>query len=188
MICENCNNEHNGTYGSGRFCSSKCARGFSTKAKREEINNRVSLKMGGNGAVKRKRICKTCGKVTQTRNIGGFCSAKCKHDDTYENYIRDWKNHINDGSKSQGMSVSNHIRRYLLQKYDGKCSRCGWDKKNPYINKCILEVEHIDGNCLNNKEENLDLICPNCHSLTPTYRALNTGNGNRQRLKYYKLI
>ena len=24
MICENCNKEHDGSYGSGRFCSSKC--------------------------------------------------------------------------------------------------------------------------------------------------------------------
>lgn len=31
MICENCKNDHDGSYGSGRFCSSKCARGFSTK-------------------------------------------------------------------------------------------------------------------------------------------------------------
>ena len=31
MICENCGKEHDGTYGSGRFCCSKCARSFSTK-------------------------------------------------------------------------------------------------------------------------------------------------------------
>ena len=43
MNCENCNNKHNGTYGSGRFCSSVCARGFSTKYKRNEINEKVSL-------------------------------------------------------------------------------------------------------------------------------------------------
>jgi len=45
MNCENCENEHDGTYGSGRFCSTKCARGFSTKAKRKEINERVSKKL-----------------------------------------------------------------------------------------------------------------------------------------------
>mgnify|MGYP001378706026 CR=1 FL=1 len=31
MICENCQKEHNGSYGSGRFCSKECARSFSTK-------------------------------------------------------------------------------------------------------------------------------------------------------------
>ena len=40
--CENCGDEHDGTYGSGRFCSTKCSRGFSTKAKRKEINKKIS--------------------------------------------------------------------------------------------------------------------------------------------------
>ena len=31
MICENCSKEHEGNYGSGRFCSKECARSFSTK-------------------------------------------------------------------------------------------------------------------------------------------------------------
>jgi len=47
MKCENCNDEHNGKYGSGRFCTSKCARGFSTKSKRKEINKKVSKKLKG---------------------------------------------------------------------------------------------------------------------------------------------
>lgn len=46
-ICENCGIEHDGIYGSGRFCSCKCARGFSTKLKRKEINSRVSKKLTG---------------------------------------------------------------------------------------------------------------------------------------------
>ena len=47
-ICENCNKEHNGTYGSGRFCCSKCARSYSTKNKRQEINQKVSKALKGN--------------------------------------------------------------------------------------------------------------------------------------------
>ena len=42
MICENCEKEHNGSYGSGRFCNNICARGFSTKLKRKEINIKVT--------------------------------------------------------------------------------------------------------------------------------------------------
>jgi len=42
MLCENCNQEHDGSYGSGRFCCQKCARSFSTKKKRKEINQKVS--------------------------------------------------------------------------------------------------------------------------------------------------
>lgn len=46
-ICENCLTNHDIIYGSGRFCSSKCARGFSTKNKRREINEKVSKSMSG---------------------------------------------------------------------------------------------------------------------------------------------
>ena len=45
MKCEYCGKEHDGSYGKGRFCSASCARGFSTKAKRKEINEKVSKKI-----------------------------------------------------------------------------------------------------------------------------------------------
>lgn len=35
-ICENCGKEHDGNYGSGRFCCLKCARSFSTKFDKHE--------------------------------------------------------------------------------------------------------------------------------------------------------
>ncbi len=47
MKCENCEKQHDGSYGSGRFCTSKCARGFSTKEKRSLINDKVSKSLKG---------------------------------------------------------------------------------------------------------------------------------------------
>ena len=48
MKCVLCGKEHDGTYGSGRFCSSHCARSFSTKNNREEINKKVSTTLKQN--------------------------------------------------------------------------------------------------------------------------------------------
>jgi hypothetical protein len=53
MQCENCNIIHNGEYGSGRFCTKRCARGFSSKAKRKEINEKVSKALTGRTTSKR---------------------------------------------------------------------------------------------------------------------------------------
>lgn len=71
----------------------------------------------------------------------------------------------------------------MLEKSSYKCSQCGWSEKNPISNKIPLEIDHIDGNYKNNSEDNLRVLCPNCHSLTKTFKALNYGNGRSGRGK-----
>lgn len=109
-----------------------------------------------------------------------YCSKQCLAIHKYDIFIREWKL-----GKQKGLcgktSTSKYIRRYLFEKYDNQCARCGWNKINPVTNKIPLEMEHIDGKHTNNKEKNLILLCPNCHSLTPTYKALNKGNGRKGR-------
>ena len=68
-----------------------------------------------------------------------------------------------------------------MEKYQCKCSKCGWGEENPYSHTIPLEVEHIDGNFQNNNEDNLTLLCPNCHSLTSTYKGANRGNRRKER-------
>lgn len=61
----------------------------------------------------------------------------------------------------------------VLRGYE--CENCGistWqDETIP------LEVHHIDGNTTNNQLDNLMLLCPNCHSLTKTWRGKNINTG-----------
>lgn len=78
MNCENCNIEHNGLYGSGRFCSSKCARGFSTKAKRQEINEKARAWNLKNRPRKYSKIkCKICDKQFSVRKGHEYCKYCC---------------------------------------------------------------------------------------------------------------
>jgi len=74
-------------------------------------------------------------------------------------------------------SAGRGLRRcYLLQKASYKCTRCGFDERRP-CGSTILEIDHIDGNHQNNLIENLQVLCPNCHALTPKYRNWhNKGN------------
>ena len=46
------------------------------------------------------------------------------------------------------------------------CSISEYNKK-----PISLEVNHMDGNNGNHKLENLQILCPNCHSQTDTYRS-----------------
>jgi Zn finger protein HypA/HybF involved in hydrogenase expression len=80
-------------------------------------------------------------------------------------------------------TISEHLRRYLFEKYKEKCSLCGWNKRHSITGTVPLEIDHIDGNAENNSEENLRVICPNCHALTPHFRNLNKGKGRSWRLK-----
>ena len=126
--------------------------------------------------------CLNCGKELkkgQTKYCCNYCQTNYQH----REWIIRWKEGKETGLKGK-YQISNHIRRYLLEKYDNKCARCGWGEINPFTNTSPLEIDHIDGNYLNNKEDNLILLCPNCHSLTATYKGANKGNGRKDRKQY----
>jgi len=131
--------------------------------------------------------CLFCGKNPKRASYK-YCSNKCQFTYQYHQYIKKWK----EGSASRGRgvrtkNVSKHIRRYLLEKYDEKCSLCGWRQKHPVTGTVPLEIDHLNGDSDNNSEENLRLLCPNCHSLSPNFRNLNKGKGRAWRIaKYHK--
>ena len=123
--------------------------------------------------------CRYCGNEIPH---GKFCNTHCYTEYRYQEKLAKWKAGLDNGMRG-ATALKHFIRRYLFEKYHSSCARCGWHEINPVTGKSPLEVEHIDGNHENNCEENLILLCPNCHSLTPTYKSLNKGHG-RNRRKY----
>ena len=125
--------------------------------------------------------CINCNKEIKNKNK--YCSVKCQKEYEYMNFIKKWKEGETSGMRGE-YQLSMHIKTYLLEKYNNQCARCGWGETNQYTGKIPLEIEHIDGNYKNNKEENLIVLCPNCHSLTSTYKGANYNHGRKTRKKY----
>ena len=62
-------------------------------------------------------------------------------------------------------------RRRVFEEQDHKCAKCGIDEWQG--SPISLELEHKDGNHCNNSRDNLEGLCPNCHSITSTWRGRN---------------
>lgn len=68
---------------------------------------------------------------------------------------------------------SNKLKKRLILegiKYH-VCEMCG---TREWLNQKVpLEIHHINGNKYDNQIENLQILCPNCHTLTKNYRGKN---------------
>lgn len=146
---------------------------------RRKINPKETFNKG----MGKTHLCLNCGKELSRYN-SKYCNNRCQGEHEFKLWVERWKKGEESGITGS-YGISNHLKRYLLEKFHYKCSKCGWSEINPYTNTIPLEVEHIDGNYQNNTEDNLTILCPNCHSLTPTYKGANRGHGRKNRKKYY---
>lgn len=168
VVCLNCG-KHFKTYESGRkFCSHSCS---------AKYNNRQK----GHKPLIKHTVCEYCGKDIYNKQYGTkYCSLECQIKKQREDYLSRWKSGEESG-RSGMYGVSRIIRNYLFEKNNCKCEKCGWGEVNEKTGQIPLQIHHKDGNCLNNSEENLQLLCPNCHSLTDTF-----GNSNKNSKRVYR--
>ena len=85
---------------------------------------------------------------------------------------------------ASGVLDNRTMRKFLIKERGSKCECCGiteWQNK-----PVVFEMDHIDGQHKNNSLINLRLLCPNCHSQTPTYKSKNIGNGREFRVQRRK--
>ena len=154
----------------------KCDACSSKKVTKNRENRRILKEKYYN--LKLDNKCINCGKDLKDKN-NFFCNNTCCGEFKLKQKFKE--------IESGNIKLSPRIYKlYLIEKHGEKCMECGWAEKNKVSNTIPIELEHVDGNSENNSLSNLKLLCPNCHSLTPTYRFLNVGNGRYKRKQRYK--
>jgi hypothetical protein len=115
---------------------------------------------------------------------GKYCSRSCQNNKRRQEVRQEWYLDASKGSNPDG-SLRVICRKIILEDNHHRCSKCGWSEVS--ANQTIpVEVDHIDGNWRNNDYKNLRVLCPNCHALTPNWKAYNKGTTDQSRYSYYK--
>lgn len=84
-------------------------------------------------------------------------------------------------TKNKLIKTSTIIKRLIDKEYkEYKCECCNineWQGK-----PLTLQLHHINGDHMDNRLENLQLLCPNCHSQTDSYAGKNNQSGKGTRV------
>lgn len=152
-----------------KYCSRSCA---------AKTNNIIPKRVKSLSPVKaRPRVrhsigqCSVCSSPTSSREKL-YCSDPCKKTAWWDRAI------LNEESWS-----AKTRKHYLLETVGNQCQVCNITEWNGA--SVVMELDHIDGNSSDNSSSNTRLICPNCHSQTPTYKNRNSGKGRHSRRQRY---
>lgn len=150
--------------------------------------------------------CKKCGKdFIQSKGLINYCSLACRNsrEITEEHKAKTSASLIGRRAKPRSLElIKKHAekvkatweRKLLSADFDSlsferlrnrvkieqgqKCGKCGISE---WMGSPItLELDHKDGNHHNNKRENLEALCPNCHSQTDTWRGRNKKDNKKK--------
>lgn len=202
MICENCGSNHDGSYGSGRFCCNKCARSFSSKKiNNAELKEAVCCRCGNICYIKKRAAsalaicvnckptklqkdkpklsvvyCTYCGNVCPKGNKS-FCSNECRF-----NYSQEARIKAIEATNGVGLDAR-ILKNYKIVNEGHRCVICGntfWQGK-----PIPLILDHINGRASDNSLNNLRLVCGNCDMQLPTYKSKNKNSDRTKRKGRY---
>lgn len=147
MKCKTCNCDHDGSYGSGKYCCRSCAnsrgpRSEETKKKIRETNILRAKERGPEWSKMMKDINSNPDKIAKVK---ATWVSKRDFNNAHLSTIKKW-----------------------LKEDVTECENCGLD--NWMGGNIPLEVHHLDGNNANNEKSNLKVLCCNCHAQTDNWR------------------
>ena len=160
MECKNnkCDNNHDGSFGSGLYCSRSCS---NTRQISKETKTKISNSLKGKPSTRRKviytHICEKCG-------------------DDFNGYVRkDRKKYCSECKRkvvkvkddaSNILELSKRTITKILKRSNVGCAICGWNESTNDIHH-IVNRSH--GGSDNN--DNLIIVCPNHHRIIHTNKT-----------------
>lgn len=156
-VCEHCGKEHDGSFGSGRFCCKSCANARS-HSEEARLKCSVTLKSTYARIEQEGRTCENCGAIYLSKDMARKLCFDCLPSTiVHANVSNKEPQSILDLSKRTTVKI---LRRMKLP-----CSCCGF-----YIDGISLDVHHIIPRADGGLDEmtNLTYICPNCHRIAHT--------------------
>ncbi len=201
MNCERkgCGKVHDGSVGSGRFCSIRCARQFCAASddpeRRAAMNAKIRAKLEVplDPETLKSEIRKASAWTNllhRMRTHGARVGMKrlkteVLHRQLDTSHFKSLRRLTLDERLSHRPGEPRgHLREALLKTgRKHECEGCGlgpeWNNK-----KLVLQVDHINGDKFDHRPENLRFLCPNCHSQTETW----TWHNARRKKKLFTAV
>lgn len=143
------------------FCTGRCREEFWTK-------------VGEHIAHRSKGCCVDCGTSIAVQSVR---CRDCHVQSRTDKAIQAWLSGEWSGAQTGNEYIlSRTVRKYLLEEAKYACVKCGFDTRHP-DGQSILEINHINGIPNDHRKSNVEVLCPNCHALTPCHGGRNKGHG-----------
>ena len=130
-------------------------------------------------------VCKKAGIVHTTGNYKTLKKIILENDIDISHFKRNGGAYVKPRAIEEYLVKGSQITSYKLKNKlfsaglkEKRCECCGNTEWMGY--PIVLELHHIDGNHMNHSLDNLQLLCPNCHSITDNFKS--------KKMNHYKFI